>query len=88
MVDIRQFTAVFLKSQSQIVSRRCTSLNDTFQFGIFLFKKMTENKIILAKGASNNFKDLLIVDSFKFRKVYESISGNVTWRCTMKSCFN
>lgn len=47
---------------------------------------MTENKIILAKGASNNFKDLLIIDSFKFRKVYESISGNVTWRCTMKSC--
>jgi len=47
---------------------------------------MTENKIILAKGVSNDFKDLLIIDSFKLRKVYESISGNVTWRCTMKSC--
>lgn len=47
---------------------------------------MSENNIILAKSASNNFKDLLIVDSFKFRKVYESKCGNVTWRCTMKSC--
>jgi len=46
---------------------------------------MTEYKIILTKSAINNFKDLLVIDSFKFRKVYESISGNVTWSMNMYS---
>jgi len=47
---------------------------------------MSEDKIILAKSASNNFKDLFSIDNFKFRKVNESISGNFVWRCTMKLC--
>jgi phage-related protein len=47
--------------------------------------KITVNKTIVAEIASNNSEDLLTVDSFKFRKVYESKSGNVTWCCMLKS---
>lgn len=39
-----------------------------------------KNLISFTKSASNSSKDLLIFDGFKFRKVYECKSGNVTWQ--------
>lgn len=39
----------------------------------FLF---LENTLIFAKSASNNSKDLLIVDIYKFRKNYENSCDN------------
>lgn len=39
---------------------------------------MIENNVILTKSSSNNSKNVLIVDSFKLRKVYRSKSDNIT----------
>lgn len=48
---------------------------------------MTKNNITrLVKNANNNSNDLLIVDSFKFRKVDKNKSISITWYWTIKSC--
>lgn len=48
---------------------------------------MTKNNITrLVKNANNNSNDLLIVDSFKFRKVDKNKSISITWCWTIKSC--